>query len=44
MMGEIVAWNMYSKAIVKNKTQLLHLVGLISHYYIHNLIYSEILQ
>jgi len=29
-MGEIVARNMQSKAIAKNKTQLLHLVGLIS--------------
>jgi len=30
MMGEIVAQNMQSKAIAENKTQLLHLVGLIS--------------
>ena len=30
MMGEIVTRNMYSKAIAIKKTQLLHLVGLIS--------------
>jgi len=30
MMGGIVARNMLIKAIAKNKTQLLHLVGLIS--------------